>query len=246
MDSDEKKSLTIDYAFILAILTGALYLLSYLFFSGKFFYYNIPYYLIELNINNITHSIIYLSPFVILIAWVTTIALREPNIRRKDSKQEEGLSRKNKTKPRSRLFKTIIIIIIYLILFIVILLATLIINKSMFLGLLYGIITDILVFISILFYRKKRFVYLAILIYLVSSGISFIYGYTIASGAEKYIIVEENNKTFVSLTVYNDKFILAPFNTKTKTYTNEYKLMDMEDVKDFKPDNTGVIKLEKK
>jgi hypothetical protein len=244
MNSDEKKNITIDYAFILAILTGASYLLSFLFFSGKFSFYNIPLFLIELNINNITHSIVYLSPFVILIAWVTNIVLRESKVNKKETEQEYELSRKSQKKPPSNLYK-IIISIIFIIIVIAIVLITLVINKSIFLGLLFGIIIDILVFFAILLYKNKQLIYLAILIYVVSSAFSFIYGYSIASVTKKYILVEENKATFISLTVYNEQFILAPFDKHTMNFRNEYKLMDMKDVKNFEMVNTGPIMIEK-
>jgi hypothetical protein len=241
MNSESRKSLAIDYAFIITILTGLSYLLSFLFFLGKFSFYNIPYFLIELNIINITHSIVYLSPFVVLIAWVTTIALRESKNNKKENNQNDELSRKNKKKQPSKLLK-----IIYPIIYIGLGLATglimLEINKSIFMGLLSGIIIDFLVFFAVLLYRKKHLVYLAILIFVVSSGFSYIYGFTMAAVNEKYILVEENKKTFISLTVYNEQFILAPFNKQTKEFSNEYKLMELKDVKNFKQEKTGVIK----
>lgn len=243
MNSDSKKSLTIDYAFIIAILTGLLYLLSFLFYAGTFTFYQIPWFFIEVNISNIISSMIKLSPFVIIIVWVTVYTYQEPKRINKETKpvDNEVLSRKQKKKRRSKFIDKLLSIVIILGLA----LTTYLIKKILIFYFFTGIILGICVFVALRLYKEKNFIYLTILIYVVTLWLSFGYGYALASEKTTYLIVEENNKTFVSLTVYNEQFVLSPLNMETKEFSNQFQLMEMKEVKNFRQLNIGEIKSKK-
>lgn len=242
MNPESKNTLTIDYAFIIAILTGLLYLLSFVFYAGEFQFYRIPLFLVELTVSNMIYSMIHLSPLVIMIIWATVITFRKPKDKkskiRQVNNQVDGLSRKDKRKGKGKLR----FILFLLFIFLSISLSIYFLNIGVLFGIISGIIIDIAIVISRLLYRKKNYVYLALVIYSMSCVISYLYGYTVAAEKKRYIIVEENNESFVSITVYKEQFVLSPFNKNTNEFSNEFKLVEMKDVKNFKQEKTGVIK----
>lgn len=240
MNSEIKKSLTIDYAFIIAILTGLLYLLSFLFYAGTFYFYKIPLFLIEVNIGNIISSMIKLSPLVIVIVWATVYTFQQPKRINKETKQVDVdvLSRKHKKNNRSKLI--VLLLPIVMLGFAIILYF---LENSLVFYYMTGITLGIFALVSRKLYRKKNFVYLTILLYLAAIWLSFGYGYTSASENKKYIIVKEKNNIYVALSVYKDQFVLSPFNMNTKEFSNQFTLKEMKDVNNFKQLKIGVIKL---
>jgi hypothetical protein len=247
MNSESKKPLTIDYAFIIAILTGVLYLESFLYIAGLFSYYRLPWFLIDIDVSSIINSIVHLSPFVIMIAWGTVIIFRKPKSPKKQNQKEniqaEISSRKHKKKSKTKAILAIILFLVIISLCISI--AIYLLNMGLLFGLIFGTIIDFVIILSSILYKKRNFVYLAIVIYITSSVLAFGYGYLTAIEEDTYIIVEDGNNTMISIAVYKEQFVLSPFNMNTKEFSDEYKLIEMKDVNNFQQVDVGKIKMKK-
>lgn len=262
MSSDIKKNLlTLDTAFIIAILTGLLYVLSFLYYAGQFYYYKVPLFLIEISIKNIINSMLHFSPDLIIFSVTIFSYLLGLNLIKKEKKRrsnqennqvsEQSRKNKKKTKGLPRFMKILILISVISLLSMATLLyliKTKMINSisidTALIVFFNGGISSILIFISILLYRRKNFLVSIGLVFILLCGTSFFLGHTSARESKTYIVVEDKNKTFVSLAVYDDQFVLSPINLKTKEFSNKLKLMEIKDVKEFKQQKM-IIKLKK-
>lgn len=243
MGIEGSKLVTIDYAFLLAILTALLYLLSFLFYSGKLFYYHLPLSFVELNIQQIIYSSLHLAPIIILCSWYGVSLLRKYKSQKNDGSQPgivTSLSRKNRKTSFIGIIKyiffvyclpTIVIILLY------------VFDKKGIWPFLIGVLIPYFVGIVFNLYKKRNYVYLMILVFVYSTVISFGIGYFKAWTEDDYIVTEKNKEAFIVLTTYNDKFIIAPFNEKTKSYKNQYQIVEVKDISHFKVTKTGKIKL---
>ncbi|PGY10621.1 hypothetical protein [Bacillus sp. AFS031507] len=248
MSSDSNKLLTLDTAFIIAILTGILYVISFLYYAGQFYYYKIPLFLIEISIKNIINSMLHFSPLlitffgssIVIVLLLNKIKKAKQRKSNPEINQVSGQSRKNKkkTKGKFRLLRFLLVLYIVLVLLfiatILYLIKIKVLTYYVLLGVSTGFISSILIFSSILLYRRKSFFGSIVLVFIVLCGTSFFLGYGFASESNTYILVKDKNKTFVSLAVYNDQFVLSPINMKTKEFRNDLKLMEVKDVKEFK------------
>jgi hypothetical protein len=239
MNSESVKTLTVDVALIITLLTGFSYLISFLFYAGEFTYYKIPWFLIDINISNIIYTVLILSPYVFLFTWDTVRTLRKPKIIKQEITQtDDTLSRKSKKKKTSKFKRLLILFLLILTICIAIYY-----NKNFLFGVSLGFITTYSISYSIDLYKKRNFAYLTIIFCIVTSAYSYGIGYTLASEEKTHIVVKEKNETYVGLTVYKEQFVVAPLTIKTKEYSGVFKLIEIKDVKSFQRLKVGKIKL---
>lgn len=243
MDSESKKSLTIDFAILVTITSGFSYLLAYLFYAGKFTYYKIPWFLIDISISNIIYTIIVISPFIFIFILDTLRTMQRPKDKQDPNSyttEDKVLSRKKKKKRKKGNTKYLRLVLLLLITIIIIL-----IDKKTIFGIFLGLITSFLVGLLIKFYKKSNYVYMTILIYFFFSLFTYTLGYILASATTEHIIVKDNNKTFVALTIYKEQFLLAPLDINSKIYSNEYNLIEIKDISNFSQMEIGAIELKR-
>ena len=228
MNSETRNSLTIDYAFIIAIFTGTSYLFSYLYYAGRYSYYKVPLSLIEINLSNIIYMLVYISPYIIAMS-LTAIMI---------SKLET-----NRPTNRKAMWIGIIGVIILFLVAVPLILHYSTVTKLW--NIAGGVGIGLLYILCVPLYQKKYYKFLIITLYILTSVVIFIFGREFASEVKRYTIVENDKKTYVSLGVYDKHFILAPFNEETKEFTNEYKLVEIKDVVSFQQEEIGLIKMKK-
>lgn len=158
-------------------------------------------------------------------------------------KLEKGFGQLNKSmdkeirkKKLSRIFYITFAIISFL--FFIAVLFYLYKPDSVMLALLM-VIQLVVTFILLVLIQKKYYLYAIILTLVFLIIVPFIMGYQSAVSEKKYIIFEENEETFVVLTIYKEQFLFAPLDKDNQNYKNTFNFKEIKEVINFEYASIG-------
>jgi hypothetical protein len=224
-----------DIALYIAPLTAICYGMAYVYQYGKYKYYWIPIEFIELNLNNLTTTILSVFPLLIFVTIFYYRMIVKINT-------EEAIDSNNSNSRSKKIFP----FIYFLLMAFFIYLSTRIYGYVMIVSvIIISIVITIGIIIGLVLYKKKKYFYTLLIGLFLSFIFSYVMGISSSALEKTYTIVKIEEKDFVLLETYKDKFILAAVNLETKEFSKELIIKDINDDYTVSTQITSFLKPEK-
>ncbi|MFD6441635.1 hypothetical protein ACFWDG_17910 [Peribacillus sp. NPDC060186] len=233
MENIKQKLFNSDVGVWLGVVSVVCYASYYIYATSFNQYYGLPSNLVEFKIENVAVLITY-GLFIISILFVIPESYRRAcrlifnkfpylNTRKKDS---------------------IKLIVLFIALFICTILVFPLFGFEITRLLILGI------FLVLLSNKKQSASKWIMMLCIYSVGLSIMFGTYSAAEKEDYLImISTNNKNYVVIKPFQDKFIIAPVNMKTKEITPKFQFIEIKSDKDNKVEftlvHTGKLKVKK-
>lgn len=215
-----------DIALFIAPLTAISYGMAFIYQLGTYRYYWIPTMFIELNLKNLTATILSVFP---LLIFVTIFYYRMINKIRKEDKNQNFTNIEKKSRV-IKIIKNLFVLVLFICwagtgyylsktfgFFVVI--SFFIAYIAIFIGVIFGIVL----------YKRKKYLSTLLTGVAIAFTLSYTMGFCSSALETVYTVVKIKDKSYVLLETFQSKFILSPVDLETKEFSKQLIMREIKD-----------------